>query len=233
MTFRRLLLAGAVAALAPLGVITLVQAQSAGHQPDAKDGAVIVAQGTAAGAPPCAQCHAFNGVSDASGAFPRLAGQSAYYLAGQLRDFASGVRTSAIMSPIAKALSPDDVADVVAYFAGVNAPFLPLKTGDAKLVKHGEELAKVGSAERRIQNCDNCHGPGGAGEPPIIPYLAGQYAHYIAFTLQMWRQGFRKNSPDAMGVIANKLDDQEIASVAAYYQQVQSTLETAESQGKD
>jgi cytochrome c553 len=233
MTYRRLLLAGATAVLAPLGVITLVQAQSAGHQPDPKHGAVIVAQGTAAGAPPCAQCHAFNGVSDASGAFPRLAGQSAYYLAAQLRDFASGARASAIMSPIAKALSPDDVADVAAYFTSVNAPFLPLKAPDAALLKRGEELAKVGSAERRIQNCDNCHGPGGAGEPPVIPYLAGQYAHYIAFTLQMWRQGFRKNSPDAMGVIANKLDDQEIAAVAAYYQQVQSTLEAVESQAKD
>jgi cytochrome c553 len=233
MTFRRLLLAGAAAALGPLGVITLVQAQSAGRQPDAKHGAVIVAQGTAAGAPPCAQCHAFNGVSDASGAFPRLAGQSAYYLTKQLRDFASDERASAIMSPIAKALSPDDIADVSAYFVGVNAPFLPLKAPDAALVKHGEELAKVGSAERRIQNCDNCHGPGGAGEPPAIPYLAGQYAHYIAFTLQMWRQGFRKNSLNTMGVIANKLDDQEIAAVAAYYQQVQSTLETVESQAKD
>ena len=75
--------------------------------------------------------------------------------------------------------------------------------------------------------------PSGSGEPPVIPYLAGQYAHYIAFTLQMWRQGFRKNSPDAMGVIANKLDDQEIATVAAYYQQEQSTIEMVESQGKD
>ena len=232
MTFRRLFLAGA-AVLAPLGVITLVQAQSAGRQPDATHGAVIVAQGTAAGAPPCAQCHAFNGVSDASGAFPRLAGQSAYYLAKQLRDFASGERASAIMSPIAKALSPDDIADVAAYFVGVDAPFLPLKTGEAALIKHGEELAKIGSAERRIQNCDNCHGPGGAGEPPAIPYLAGQYSHYIAFTLQMWRQGFRKNSLDAMAVIADKLDDQEIAAVAAYYQQVQSTLEATEAQGKD
>jgi cytochrome c553 len=233
MIFRRLLFMGAAAVLAPLGVITLVQAQSGGQPADAKRGAVIVAQGTAAGAPPCAQCHAFNGVSDASGAFPRLAGQSAYYLAKQLRDFASGERASAIMSPIAKALSRDDVADVAAYFGNVNAPFLPLKAGDAALVKRGEELAKVGSAERRIQNCDNCHGPGGAGEPPAIPYLAGQYAHYIAFTLQMWQQGFRKNSLNTMGVIANKLDYQEIAGVAAYYQQVQSTLETVESQGKD
>jgi cytochrome c553 len=200
-----------------------VMFQSAGRQPDAKHGAVIVAQGTAAGAPPCAQCHAFNGVSDASGAFPRLAGQSPYYLAVQLRDFASGVRASALMSPIAKALSPDDIADVTAYFAGVNAPFLPLKAPNAALVKRGEELATAGGPERL--HCDNCHGPGGSGEPPVIPYLAGQYAHYIAFTLQMWQEGFRKNSPDAMEAIAKKLDDQEILAVAAYYQQVSSSLE--------
>ena len=202
-----------------------VTAQSAGRQPDPKHGAVIVAQGTATGAPPCAQCHAFNGVSDASGAFPRLAGQSAYYLASQLQDFASGVRASAIMSPIAKALSPDDVADVTAYFAGVSAPFLPLKAPNAALVKRGEELAKAGGPEK--VHCDNCHGPGGSGEPPVIPYLAGQYAHYIAFTLQMWQEGFRKNSPDAMGAIAKTLDDQDILAVAAYYQQVNSPLATA------
>ena len=83
-------------------------------------------------------------------------------------------------------------------------------------------LAKAGGPERL--HCDNCHGPGGSGEPPAVPYLAGQYAHYIAFTLQMWRIGFRKNSPDAMEVIANKLDDQGIAAVAAYYQQVNSPL---------
>lgn len=202
-----------------------VMSQSAGRQPDPNHGAVIVAQGTTKGAPPCAQCHAFNGVSDASGAFPRLAGQSAYYLATQLRDFASGVRASAIMSPIAKALSPDDIADATAYFAGVNAPFLPLKAPDAMLVKAGEELAKAGGPARL--HCDNCHGPGGSGEPPVIPYLGGQYTHYIAFTLQMWQQGYRNNSPDAMAVIAKQLSDQDIAAVAAYYQKVNSPLEAA------
>jgi cytochrome c553 len=235
MTFRRFLLAGAAAGLALLCVITLVQAQSAGRQPDAKHGAVIAAQGTATGAPPCAQCHGFNGVSDASGAFPRLAGQSVYYLAKQLGDFASGVRTSALMTPIAKALSltPDSIADAAAYYASQNAPFLPLKPGAPALTTRGQELAKIGSEKQQIQACDNCHGPEGAGEPPAIPYLAGQYAHYIQFTLQMWRQGFRKSSPESMQVVARQLSDQDIAAVAAYYQQIQSTLETVESQGKD
>jgi cytochrome c553 len=58
-------------------------AESHPPAPDVNRGAVIVAQGTAAGAPGCARCHAFNGVSDGSGAFPRIAGQSAYYLAKQ------------------------------------------------------------------------------------------------------------------------------------------------------
>ncbi len=207
-----------------------VMSLSAGRQPDAKHGAVIAAQGTPTGAPPCSQCHAFNGVSDASGAFPRIAGQPAYYLAQQLRDFASGVRTSALMTPIAKALSltPDSIADAAAYYASQNAPFLPLKPAAPALVKRGEELAKAGGPDGL--HCDNCHGPGGSGEPPVIPYLAGQYAHYIAFTLQMWRKGFRTNSPDAMAVIAKKLDDQDLAAVAAYYQQVREAGAVAGSQ---
>ena len=52
------------------------------------------------------------------------------------------------------------------------------------------------------------------------PYLAGQYAHYVASELQMWRRGYRKNSSDIMLVIAGKLDDHEIESLAAYYQQL-------------
>ena len=216
----RRLATGAIAALGVLGLISgIVQAQTPANARIAR-GAVIAAQGTVTGAPPCAQCHAFNGVSDASGAFPRVAGQSAYYLAEQLRDFASGMRSNAFMTPIAKALTADDIADVAAYYSELDAPFLPLRKPDDALVKAGEQLAKVGNESRRIQACDNCHGPGGAGEPPTLPYLAGQYAPYIAFELRMWQRGYRKNSPDGMAVVARALDDREIAAVAAYYQQV-------------
>jgi cytochrome c553 len=213
-----------------LAKLSDVMAQTTSRQPDAMHGAVIVAQGTATGAPACAQCHAFNGVSDASGAFPRIAGQSVYYLASQLHDYSSAVRVNAIMSPIAKALSPDDVADVSAYYSRIDAPFPPLKAPDPALVKQGEELAKRGDAARGIQSCNRCHGPGGVGESPAIPYLEGQYAHYTAFTLHMWQQGYRNSSADAMEVMAKKLDEQETAAVAAYYQQLRSRspLEAAE-----
>ena len=36
----------------------------------------------------------------------------------------------------------------------------------------------------------------------------------------MWRRGYRKNSEEIMLIFANKLDDQDIAAVAAYYQQL-------------
>ncbi len=213
------------------GVVWLAPAtaQSTARQPDVNRGAVIAAQGTRSGAPACAQCHAFNGSSDGSGAFPRIAGQSTYYLMRQMRDFSSNVRANAIMSPIAKALSPDDIADVAGYYAGVNAPFLPLASAAPALIQRGEQLAKVGSAAKDLQACDNCHGPGGIGIPPAIPYLAGQYAQYIAFELKMWQRGYRRNSPETMFMIATKLDDQDIAALAAYYQQVRPSAKTSAS----
>jgi cytochrome c553 len=132
------------------------------------------------------------------------------------------------MTPIAKALSEDDVADVTAYYANVNAPFLPLPaTTNAELRDRGERLATIGSETKEIPACNNCHGADGSGESPTIPYLAGQYGRYIALELQMWRRGFRKTSPDAMALFAKRLDDQDTAAVAAYYEQLRgSTYET-------
>jgi cytochrome c553 len=212
----------AVAISAGIGLLwaALAAAQTPSRGPDAARGALIAAQGVPKGAPACALCHAFNGSSDGSGAFPRLAGQSTPYLSGQLADYASGVRANAIMTPIAKALTSQEKADVAAYFAGVKGAFLPLADVDQALFKRGEQLAKVGDAAKGLQSCNNCHGPGGAGELPAIPYLAGQYAHYIAAQLRMWQRGLRKNSPEAMAGIARRLDDADIAAVAAFFQQV-------------
>jgi cytochrome c553 len=219
----------AVAAAASIGAAWAVDSppESPSRQPDLGRGAIIAAQGAAAGVPACAQCHAYNGGSDGSGAFPRIAGQSASYLGKELHDYASGVRLNAVMAPIAKALSSEDVANVAAYYASANAPYLPLASPSPALIKRGEQLAKVGDAARELQSCDNCHGPGGAGEPPAIPYLAGQYARYIAFQLTMWKRGFRNNSPDAMAEVAKRLDTQEIAAVAAYFQQVDASAPAA------
>jgi len=198
-------------------------APMAAHGPDLQRGAVIAAQGTANGAPACAACHAFNGASDGSGAFPRLAGQSAFYLSEQLQSFYSGVRRNAIMSPIAARLSADDRADVSAYFASMTAPFPALApAADVSLRSDGERLADGGIEAKGIPACATCHGKNGAGQAPTIPYLGGQYAHYIAFELQMWQRGYRQDSPDAMMLFAKQLSERDVAAVAAYYQSLES-----------
>jgi cytochrome c553 len=53
------------------------------------------------------------------------------------------------MSPVAKALSEDDISDVAAYYAGATAPFLPLaETASAALIAQGERLANTGNAAK-------------------------------------------------------------------------------------
>lgn len=81
-------------------------------------GRLIATEGLQArGVPACLVCHG----SRAAAAFPQLAGQSAQYLAGQLRVWKSGLRDQsgygAIMATIARRLDDDQVEDVAAYFA--------------------------------------------------------------------------------------------------------------------
>jgi cytochrome c553 len=71
----------------------------------------------AKGIPPCLACHR----RSAREVFPRLAGQQAPYIANQLKLWQRGLRddsvTGAIMAPIARRLSSQQIQDVAAYFA--------------------------------------------------------------------------------------------------------------------
>lgn len=187
--------------------------------PDMKRGATIAAQGTASGATACAACHGLNGEPVGDDAFPRIGGQGAPYLSKQLQDFKTKARANAIMAPIAAALSADDIRDVAAYYASIESPFPVLPHGNAQLVDKGRARAESGNATVGVPACNACHGAGGVGEAPTIPYLAGQYASYTASQLQSWRKGTRRSSLEAMRLIATKLDDQQMEAVAAYYQQ--------------
>jgi len=180
-------------------------------------GAQIVAQGTTSGAIACARCHGFDGLADGSGAFPKLAGQFPQYLAKQLKAYASGTRQNAIMEPIAKALKDTEIDSVAQYYAGLHLSTLPPRPVAAQLVARGEQLAKLGDLGSRVQACESCHGPNGHGEPPTVPYLAGQYAHYITVQIQMFRDGNRKSQQ--MQDPAHSLREQDIAAVAAYFEQ--------------
>ena len=66
--------------------------------------------------PPCLACHR----AEANEIFPRLQGQHAPYIAGQLQLWKRGLRDQsalgAIMAPIARRLTDQQIADVAAYF---------------------------------------------------------------------------------------------------------------------
>ncbi|MGB5081081.1 MAG: cytochrome c [Burkholderiales bacterium] len=65
----------------------------------------------------CAACHGPEGNSPTGPEFPRLAGQHYDYLLKALRDYKSGSRKDPVMSAQAAALSPQDMADLAAYFS--------------------------------------------------------------------------------------------------------------------
>jgi cytochrome c553 len=74
----------------------------------------------AAGIPPCMVCHS----DRARDTFPRLAGQHFRYLETQLNLWRKGLRTGtvtgAIMAPIARRLTDEQIADVAAYFSSLS-----------------------------------------------------------------------------------------------------------------
>jgi cytochrome c553 len=66
-------------------------------------------------------------------------------------------------------------------------------------------------------SCTACHGPNGNSATPLYPSLAGQNAAYVAGQLKHFKDNSRINSAGVMMGMAQTLDDQGIADVAAYF----------------
>jgi len=199
------------------GAIVLLA--TAGGAYTAQSDGISNAKSTPAAAAVCGGCHGANGEGMPAANIPRLAGQWADYLDKQLRDYASGVRENPVMQNFAKPLTDQDRAAVATYYASLTAPYAPQSLGgDAAQAAHGHQIAHQGLEAKRVQACDNCHGPDGSGVQHSAPYLAGQSAAYLASTLHAWQQGTRKNdSGKLMASVAGQLDDADITAVAAYF----------------
>ena len=85
------------------------------------------------------------------------------------------------------------------------------------MVQRGATLYAQGSAERGIQACANCHGPGGRGLNRVNPPIAGQPASYVEAQLLFWREGTRRNDIGGlMGALARHMTDDDIRAASAY-----------------
>lgn len=173
----------------------------------------------------CAACHGVNGTG-INPQWPKLAGQNAVYIDEQLHLFKDGVRTNAVMMPMATTLSDQDIDNISVYFeaqtpAGGEA--------DPSYWKAGEQLYTSGDPARGIPACIACHGPVGRGNLAAgYPALQAQYSVYVLKQLQDYASGARyagaapskpqSRNGEMMLTIAKLLTPQDMRNVASYVQ---------------
>jgi cytochrome c553 len=186
-----------------------------------KDG--DAARGTAK-AVVCSACHGPNGNST-NADWPRLAGQSAVYIAEQLRLFRSGVRNNPVMKPLASSLSDQDIDDLAVYYEGQTPSGLE---ADPSYWQAGESLYRRGDRAHEVPACVACHGPVGRGNLAAgYPALRAQQSVYVAKQLTDYASGARYTAANPatasrneamMSTIARRLSPEQIRDVASYVQ---------------
>ena len=168
----------------------------------------------------CAACHGQSGEGLQALNAPKLAGQSAWYLERQLRNFKGGLRGAhqddvfgKQMAPMAMTLTDDAaIAGVVAYIRTfADNPPAETVSGD---VARGQKLYAV---------CSYCHGAEGQGIQAInAPRIAGMSDWYLATQLKNFHSGVRGEHPQdfygkQMGFMGRNLQDEsQINDVIAY-----------------
>jgi len=172
----------------------------------------------------CSSCHGPNGNS-VNPEWPRLAGQSAVYIAEQLRLFRSGVRDNAIMKPLTAGLSDQDISDLAVYYEAQTPTGLE---ADPSYWQAGEALYLRGDRGHEIPACVACHGPVGRGNLAAgYPALRAQQAVYVVKQLNDYASGARYTAANPaqasrngvmMLTLAKRLTPEQIRDVASYLQ---------------
>jgi cytochrome c553 len=169
----------------------------------------------------CVRCHGVDGVGRPSGAFPRLDIQAAEYIYRALDEYASGVRPSGIMQPVAAALGEGDMRGLAHHYAGpVVRSAENRRQPDVGLMELGRRIATLGVTDRQIAPCQACHGLEEGPQNALFPSLAGQYADYTILQLRLWKQGKRGGSAfsEIMEPIVAAMTDEEMRAVAVFYE---------------
>lgn len=173
----------------------------------------------------CFGCHGPNGNSS-NAAWPTLAGQSAIYVAEQLRLFRSKVRDNPVMTALATPLSDADIDDLSVFFAAQTPTGLE---ADPSYWQAGQLVYRRGDKSRAIPACTACHGPIGRGNLAAgYPALRGQQSGYTIKQLNDYATGARYSgatttnqaSPNGyiMATIAKRLTPEDIRNLASYVQ---------------
>jgi cytochrome c553 len=167
----------------------------------------------------CTSCHGREGRAGPDGYYPRLAGKPHGYLFNQLLNFREGRRHYGLMSGLVDPLSDAYLYEVARYFAELDAPYPPPQPAGAppEVVERGRALAIEGDPSKMLPACVSCHGKALTGVQPNFPGLLGLSRDYLNAQLGAWRTGQRRaHVPDCMGVIARRLEPDDLAAVTAF-----------------
>ena len=169
---------------------------------------------------PCASCHGSEGEGNQKLGAPRLAGQHAWYIERQLRNWRDGIRGTHSedlygiqMRPMAMTLVKDSDLEKVVSFIGT------LRGEPSKSILQGDG----DSGKTSYATCVACHGLEGEGNKILnAPKIAGLQDWYIARQLKSFKKGVRgSHEKDVYGMQMRPMamalaDDDTINNVALY-----------------
>lgn len=153
----------------------------------------------------CFVCHGENGMSK-FGTFPILAGQQFYYLYVQLKDFKSGLRQNAIMSPLVANIEKEDMKLMAEFFSEQHWTDIGYEV-NAKQKAAGQKVVNSGQ-------CVACHLAGFNGNSRI-PRLANQHVEYLNKTMLDFKNKVRNNAQPMNSLFAT-FNEEEIKAVSEY-----------------
>lgn len=183
----------------------------------------------------CAGCHGEYGQGGKEGAYPRLAGLPAAFIAKQLLLFRDRKRPNiAMIEYIDHRQMPDqDIHDVSAYLAAieVRSKLPPVDENDPgfdalERLRQAERIVQIPQADgdlklgRKLYNkeCASCHGRDGFGDrEDAVPMLAGQYTNYLWRQVEKYLQGHRihdAENPD--DELLKEFSPDELGHIFAY-----------------
>lgn len=170
----------------------------------------------------CAACHGAEGGGVADGTVPVIAGQPVEVVAKQLVDFRREQRRDLRMEHFADPRhlqSPQDIADVAAYIAGLTATGAPGQFA-------GRALDSAAGLYR--DRCDGCHGAAGAADGArMLPRLAGQHAAYTLRQLAEAAAGRRPGMQPTHRRALHALTSADLEGLADYLSRLPAKPEAA------
>ena len=176
----------------------------------------------------CVGCHGIVGYKSSFPEVyrvPKIAGQSAKYIAAALNAYKTGDRKHPTMRGIASSLSDQDVTDIAAYYEKLGAE--GRQPAPEKISR--EPNAQVVALMQKAA-CASCHGAN-LSKPidPSYPKIAGQYEDYLFVALKQYKTDNNPNvgrNNGVMGAIAKQFSNAELKALANYVSSLDTEMAT-------